>query len=235
MTFRLPKALLAAVVLSSAFPAFTQTVIGRESAPARYNRLGDIASRGAPTVAPASPDVFGTAAVAAGVTFYDARFRRVAAADGNHGEVLAMARQLRDLDPVAQLAAAQSLVKQRVRYMDDLDNMKVSDLWSNAGETLSRGVGDSEDIAIVTMQVLKAAGFNARDLYLSIGRRKNVGAHIVLLARTPSGFYMLDDKIGHPLPARDSTLFTPVFTIGQGKSFIHGRRVGPQTVRMGGL
>ena len=34
---------------------------------------------------PPSPDVFGTVALNAGVTFYDARFRRVAATDaGTH-------------------------------------------------------------------------------------------------------------------------------------------------------
>ena len=49
----------------------------------------------------------------------------------------------------------------------------------------SGGAGDSEDIAIVKMQALKLAGWNPRDLYISIGREKGVGAHIVLLARTP--------------------------------------------------
>jgi hypothetical protein len=32
--------------------------------------------------------------------------------------------------------------------------MKVADLWANAGETLERGAGDSEDIAVVEMLVL---------------------------------------------------------------------------------
>ena len=48
-----------------------------------------------------------------------------------------------------------SEVNQRVRWMHDLDNMGVGDFWANAGETLRRGTGDSEDIAIVKMQVLE--------------------------------------------------------------------------------
>jgi predicted transglutaminase-like cysteine proteinase len=42
--------------------------------------------------------------------------------------------------------------------------MGVADFWANAGETLRRGTGDAEDIAIAKMQVLKAAGFDPKDL-----------------------------------------------------------------------
>lgn len=223
MNFRPTLALLAAVSAFSATPAFSQTLISRNPATSSYSWANPTPS--ARVITPANPDVFGTAAVASGVTLYDARFRRVANADRDDPVVTSLAARLRGLSPEAQLEAVQRLVLSRVRWMSDLDTVKVSDLWSNAAETLARGAGDSEDIAIVQMQVLKAAGFDPKNLYISIGKRKNVGAHVVLLARTLSGFTMLDDKLGRPLPARDSSLFTPVLTIGQGKSFIHGRRV----------
>ena len=232
MTFSTPhRALLA---ISCAFaacsalvtPIHAQTVIGVASTPDRFNRLRDYAARPYISNPPVSPDVFGTAAVGAGVTFYDARFRRVSLADRHDAGVLAIADKVRGLDPAAQLAAVQSEVLRRVKWSHDLDNMRVADFWSNAGETLARGTGDSEDIAIVEMQVLKAAGFDPRDLYISIGRQKPVGAHIVLLARTPAGFTMLDDRLGVPTSAQGNRLFTPVLTIGQGKSWVHGRRVG---------
>ena len=207
-------------------PIKAQTVIGAETTPDRFNRLRDQAARPFTANTPVSPDVFGTAAVGAGVTFYDARFRRVSHADRADPAVLAIAETLRGLDPAAQLALVQREVLRRVKWSHDLDNMRVADFWSNAAETLARGTGDSEDIAIVEMQVLKAAGFNARDLYISIGRKKPVGAHIVLLARTPAGFTMLDDRLGVPMSAQGNRLFTPVLTIGQGKSWVHGRRVG---------
>jgi predicted transglutaminase-like cysteine proteinase len=110
--------------------------------------------------------------------------------------------------------------------------MKVADLWANAGETLERGAGDSEDIATVEMQVLKAAGWNARDLYMSIGREKGVGSHIVLLAHAPSGFYVLDDKLDHPVTPAEHGRFTPILTLGEGKSWVHGRRVGGGATRL---
>ena len=226
MISRPHRVMLAITCAFTASSALAQTVVGPDSAPSRFNRLRDYAVRPIDAIQPVSPDVFGTAAVGAGVTFYDARFRRVSLADRSDPAVLAIADRLRGLDPATQLAAVQREVLQRVKWSHDLDNMHVADFWSNAGETLARGTGDSEDIAIVEMQALKAAGFSSRDLYISIGRQKPVGGHIVLLARTPQGFTVLDDRIGRTMAASEDRLFTPVLTIGEGKSWVHGRRIG---------
>jgi predicted transglutaminase-like cysteine proteinase len=223
MSPRLICATLAFACLATA--ALAQTVVGRDSAAGRYNRLRDINVRPQNAIAPASPDVFGTAAVGAGVTFYDARFRRVANTDRAHPLVVQLAQGLSGLAPEQQLSAVQAAVRERVRWAHDLDTMKVADLWANAGETLERGAGDSEDIAVVQMQVLKAAGWSPRDLYISIGREKKIGAHIVLLARAPSGFYVLDDKASRPMTPAEHARFTPILTLGEGKSWVHGRRV----------
>ena len=225
-SYRVMLAITGAFIASS---AITQTVVGAESPSSKFNRLRDIAVRPMTVNPPARPNVFGTAAVGAGVTFYDARFRRVSLSDRNDPAVLDIAARLRGLSPTEQLAVVQREVLARVKWSTDLETMHVADLWANAGETLRRGAGDSEDIAIVQMQALKAAGFNPRDLYISIGRRKPVGAHIVLLARTPDGFMVLDDRIGRPMPALSSSQFTPVLTIGEGKSWVHGRPVGGMT------
>jgi hypothetical protein len=75
------------------------------------------------------------------------------------------------------------------------------------------------------MQVLKAAGFDPKDLYISVGRHSSRGAHILLLARTANGFFSLDDRDGIQ-PAALNKKFTPIMTLGQGMSWIHGRRVG---------
>lgn len=175
---------------------------------------------------PASPDVFGTVALNAGVTLYDARFRRVAATDVRDPLVLRIAAAASGLDPLAKLRAIQQEVNKRVRWSHDLDNMGVSDFWANAGETLRRGNGDSEDIAIVKMQALKAAGFDAKDLYISVGRHNVRGAHVLLLARTAGGFFVLDDQVQDLITPTQHGRFTPIMTLGQGVSWLHGRRVG---------
>jgi predicted transglutaminase-like cysteine proteinase len=174
---------------------------------------------------PNSPDVFGTVALNAGVTFYDARFRRVSATDARDPMVLSLATEASGLDPVAKLQLVQHEVNKRIRWQHDLDNMGVADFWANAGETLRRGTGDSEDIAIVKMQVLKAAGFSPKDLYISIGRHNVRGAHVVLLARTAGGFYVLDDTNYDLMTPAQHGRFTPIMTLGQGVSWIHGRRI----------
>ncbi len=232
MPARLLRATLAFACLMAADIALAETIVGRDSPAGRYNRLRDLNVRPQSAIAPASPDVFGTVAVSAGVTFYDARFRRVANTDRAHPLVVQLAETLRGLTPEQQLAAVQGEVRSRVKWAHDLDTMKVSDLWANAGETLERGAGDSEDIAVVEMQVLKAAGWSQRDLYMSIGRDKRVGAHIVLLARAPSGFYILDDKASRPMTTREHARFTPVLTLGEGKSWVHGRRIHGSAARL---
>jgi len=188
-------------------------------------RLAKQASR--PMIlAPQSPNVFGTVALNAGVTFYDARFRRVSSADSKDPLVQRMAEGAAGLDTLGKLRFIQQEINHRVRWMHDLDNMGVADFWANAGETLRRGTGDSEDIAIAKMQVLKAAGFNPKDLYISIGRHSQRGAHILLLARTATGFFVLDDQVDELTNASQNSRFTPIMTLGQGMSWIHGRRVG---------
>lgn len=179
---------------------------------------------------PPSPDVFGTVALNAGVTFYDARFRRVASTDTKDPLVTGLALAAAGLDPIAKLQTVQHEINQRVRWMHDLDNMGVADFWANAGETLHRGTGDSEDIAIAKMQVLKAAGFSPKDLYISIGRHNVRGAHVVLLARAAGSFYVLDDTLQNIATPAQHGRFTPVMTLGQGASWIHGRRVSGSRV-----
>ena len=178
----------------------------------------------------ASPDVFGTVALNAGVTLYDARFRRVASADSQDPLVMRLASAATGLDPIAKLQMVQHEINQKVRWMHDLDNMGVADFWANAGETLRRGNGDSEDIAIAKMQVLKAAGFDPKDLFISIGRHNVRGAHVLLLARTASGFFVLDDTVQNLMTPSQHGRFTPVLTLSQGHSWIHGRRVGTPRV-----
>ena len=172
-----------------------------------------------------SPSAYGSIALRAGVTIYDARFRRVAKTDANAPIVREAAAPLAGLGHVAQLARAKQIVADRVRYKSDPDAMRVADLWANAGETLQSGQGDDEDIAIATMQMLKAAGYPEDDLYLSVGRHPARGAHIVLLARTEDGYYMLDHLQTAPVKVDAATnAFRPILSVGRDGSWVHGYR-----------
>jgi predicted transglutaminase-like cysteine proteinase len=180
---------------------------------------------------PAQPNIFGTVALDAGVTPYGARWRRVSAADERDPRVRALgaAAAAATPDPVARLALVHDAVTQRVRWSSDLDTYRVSDYWAQAGETLNRGQGDSEDIAVLTMQILKAAGFPARDIYLSIGRDRQRGADSLLLVRIAGQYYALDDRRPKPELVQGRTRFTPIFTLGKDSAWIHGNRVASRT------
>lgn len=173
-----------------------------------------------------SPDIFGTVALNAGVTRYDARFRRAAAADLSDPIVQQLAAQAAGLDPVAKLRAVQQSVNSRVRWAPDPRTAGVADHWATAGETLRRGTGDAADIAIVKMQVLKAAGFDPNGLYISIGGHRARGAHILLLAKTANGYLVLEDHGDRVETPAHHRLFAPVITLGEGGSWLHGHRVG---------
>ena len=207
------KSMILAAILALAAPA------------AAADPLAPLDKHSGGVAAALGPNVLGTVALRAGVTIYDARFRRVARTDASAPAVLAAAAPLRGLAPTEQLARAKRLVEARVRFGTDAEVMKVADLWANAGETLERGRGDEEDIAIAEMQVLKAAGFPAQDLYLTIGRHRQ-GAHIVLMARTPQGYFMLDRLLAAPVRAdrQGAAAFKPVVSVGQDGSWVHGYR-----------
>lgn len=174
---------------------------------------------------PASPDVFGTVALNAGVTAYDVRWRRVSAADERDPRILAIASAAAGLDPVARLSAIHAEVRRRVAWRGDLDTYRISDYWAHAGETLTRGAGDSEDIAVVTMQALKAAGVAPGDIYLSVGRDSLRGADTLLIVRVAGQFYALDHRQDRPLASAQYARFVPIITLGKGISWLHGRRV----------
>jgi len=186
-----------------------------------------------PVMAPASPDIFGTVALGAGVTAYGARWRRVSAADEADPRItaLAAAAVASGGDPLTRLAAVHAEVGERIRWRRDLDCYRVSDYWAQAGETLTRGEGDGEDIAILKMQILKAAGFAPRDIYLSIGHDRSRGADSLLLVRVGGEFYALDDRQPQPQRASAGLRFKPVITLGRGSAWVHGRRIATRQAR----
>jgi predicted transglutaminase-like cysteine proteinase len=175
---------------------------------------------------PVSPNVFGTVALNAGMTAYDVRWRRVSGADQTDPRIAEIAASCASLTTLQKLALVHSEVNRRVRWRTDLDAYGNADYWANAGETLTKGVGDSEDIAVVKIQALKAAGFSPRDLYLSVGRDKSRGADALLLVRADGRFYVLDDRIDRPLTPEEHARFVPIITLGgHGKTWLHGRNI----------
>ena len=113
----------------------------------------------------------------------------------------------------------------QVRWLSDATHWGERDYWARAGETLARGGGDDEDRAIVKLQALRALGFPARDLYLTIGRDPVGGQTILLMVRSGGRMWALDDLGGSPIPAERRVGFKPQLTLAMGGAWLHGVRV----------
>jgi len=216
------REMIAAACALATLPLFAGTAAALPSAPIY-------------AFAPVSPNVFGTVALNAGMTAYDVRWRRVSGADQSDTRIAEIAGACAGLGTLQKLALVHSEVNRRVTWRADLDGYGIADYWANAGETLTKGVGDSEDIAVVKIQALKAAGFSPRDLYLSVGRDSKRGADALLMVRAEGKFYVLDDRVDRPLTPEEHAKFVPIITLGgNGQTWLHGRSIaagGPQRIR----
>jgi predicted transglutaminase-like cysteine proteinase len=178
-----------------------------------------------PGVLSGRPDVFGTVALKVGHTPLDDRWQRVEHA-GVGGSAAAYASSLRDLDETARVDAVNRYVNGRVHFVDDSRQFGRADVWSTANSTLHRGRGDCEDYAIAKIQMLRAAGFSDRDLYLvvlkDLVRRAD---HAVAVVRTGRHMNVLDNGTDRVLDSDSVSDYRPVLTFAASGTWTHGYRV----------
>lgn len=168
-----------------------------------------------------APGAFGSAVLAASTTPYDARWSRaLAPALGSGAQFV---RAARDLEGLERLRFVNRAVNQAIRYSEDASNWGQGDYWATAAETFARGAGDCEDYAIAKMQLLRASGVPAKDLYLVIGTDPVArGAHALLLVHFADGDWVLDnvsDRVRQDAAYRE---FRPVMTLSTGGKWLHG-------------
>lgn len=170
------------------------------------------------------PDVFGSVALAVGRTSLDRRWRAVAR-QGVGGAAAAYAASLRGISDAAKAEAVNRYVNRRVQFVDDSRQYGRADLWSAASETLRRGRGDCEDYAIAKLQMLRAAGFSDRDLYLVVAkdlvRRSD---HALLVVRAGGRMLVLDNGTDTILNADSPGDYRPVLTFAANGAWTHGYR-----------
>jgi predicted transglutaminase-like cysteine proteinase len=171
------------------------------------------------------PDVFGSVALRVSHTPLDTRWRAVEHAPVT-GAPARFAAALQSVGAVAQLELVNRYVNRQVHYVDDERRFGRPDVWSSANETLRSRRGDCEDYAIAKLQLLRAAGFRERDLYLVIAhdlvRRAD---HAVVVARAPGHMYVLDDGTNELLESKDVSDYRPMLTFASYGEWTHGYRV----------
>ena len=171
------------------------------------------------------PDVFGSVALRVSRTPLDARWHSVEYGRPS-GAAAHFSAGLTSVSPVEQLKAVNRYVNRRVEFEDDQRHFGKPDVWSSANETFRSGRGDCEDYAIAKYQMLRAAGFSSRDLYLVIVRDLVRRAdHAVLVARAAGHMFVLDNGSDEVLDSETISDYRPVLTFASSGEWTHGYRL----------
>lgn len=170
-----------------------------------------------------APNLFGTVALPAPEMPMAAKWAKVRAFEPS-SSIQSLVEPVAGLDRARQMLFVQAVVQRTLSYREDLQMWGEADYWASAAETLSRGGGDCEDLAIVKYQALLALGFAPGDLVLSVGRDLARGDHALLLVREGGAWWVLDDKQPRPIRSEDQTGFDPVMSFsGSSAQWLHGR------------
>lgn len=221
-----PSALEAILAQQGAKPSSARSMLQPAAYSAPYLRPRPaLIERAADDVTSGRPDVFGTVALKVRHTKLDWRWRQVR--DGAvAGRARAFAASLGTHEPLDRIEQVNHFVNRAVAFADDIKQHGRADVWTGAGETLRKGRGDCEDYAIAKYQMLRAAGFDTRDLYLVIAkdlvRRQD---HAVLVVRSGERFLLLDSGTDAVVDTREVADYRPVLTFAADGAWTHGYRV----------
>lgn len=143
----------------------------------------------------------------------------------------ALIRPALAMTPEQKIAYVQAVVNKNIRWQSDATQWGQHDYWASAAQTLMAGVGDAEDRAIVKLQALKALGFKADDLFITMARDTIGGPMTVLSVRRGARFEILADT-GTPFFASSRWReFKPLISLGNGKAWLHTTATSPSYVR----
>lgn len=137
-------------------------------------------------------------------------------------------------DKTKQVQMINRWVNQNIVFGDDQVVYRRADYWAPASETLQRGIGDCEDLAIAKMDMLAALGVARADMRLIIARDLVRNAdHAVLVVKLDGGSVMLDNVTDHLLNGQMPNDYRPIMSFSQNAKWVHGYGVQqPEVVRV---
>lgn len=235
----LPPANLARRAASLGGPSMVARVLSAQGSPIRSTPAIEMASATSATFPAAAerrqdvatagngPDVFGSVALAVGSTPMDGQWRRAGADQSGQTAHRWAATFHSGNDSEALLGEVNRWVNARIRYTDDAAAGQ-ADRWSGAAHALATGRGDCEDYALTKLQLLTAAGFDSRRLFLVVVRDLTRRAdHAVLVARVGSRFLVLDNMTDAVIDSNEIDDYRPVMSFSAAGRWLHGYPVAP--------
>jgi predicted transglutaminase-like cysteine proteinase len=137
-----------------------------------------------------------------------------------------LVRQVSVLEGEERLQAVNEGINALIVYASDDEIYGVGDHWATLQESMSRGRGDCEDIAIAKMWLLNAAGMDLSSMRLVVLKDtlRNLD-HAVLSVVENGHQYVLDNtawKVGRADWMRG---YRPIYALSSDQSWIYGMRV----------
>lgn len=114
-----------------------------------------------------------------------------------------------------------------IAYRSDRDAFGVVDRWAGPAQTLARGFADCEDYALLKMALLAERGVEPAAMTLVVLRDRSREAYHAVLAVQIGGERLILDNLEASV-RRDTELahYMPLYSMSDGKGYIHGRRAG---------
>jgi len=129
-------------------------------------------------------------------------------------------------DKEATLLSVNRWVNRSIAYTEDRDLYGTADFWAGARRTLKQRKGDCEDIALLKMQMLAAAGIKREDMFLTIAKDLVRHAdHAVLIVRTAGTYRMLDNASDEVIDAAPQSDYRAILSFSAGGTWLHGATV----------
>lgn len=128
-----------------------------------------------------------------------------------------IADEVRGQSGTAKIETANRLINTAIRYMSDLAQHSIVDVWSTPLVSLGTGRGDCEDYAIAKYVLLRDTGIAEKDMRILLVRDRKVHEdHAVLSVRDGDSWKVLDNR--YPALVVDGELshFTPLFALDNG-------------------
>jgi predicted transglutaminase-like cysteine proteinase len=132
---------------------------------------------------------------------------------------VAIVEEAKARDGRTRLKVVNRRVNAAIRYVADIAQWHVADLWSAPLDarhkgSFETGLGDCEDYAIAKYTALRAAGTPAADLKVLLVRDNAVHmAHAVLAARDSGRWLILDNRWSQLAEDTELRQFTPLFAL----------------------
>ena len=182
---------------------------------------------------PMEPNLFGSIAIKSGHVAQEIRWRQAMNEDlDGPGPWRAVLDRVRGLAPDDRVRTINSWVNQHIHFASDRAVYGVDDYWATATESLSRGRGDCEDYAIAKLELLRAAGAPADDLYLVLVQDLvSRQTHALAVVRTDGGLAVLDNRSDEIQAGDTAGDYRPIMTLGDDAVWIHGFAVAAVAAR----